>query len=110
VLRDIGAKLLDKAETIYLIGHLRSAPIVDLLRYVLTMLGKSVDRRHEMTPPRSMMSVVCRADRRRDPTPILHVPQTAEQCAKRGVRPVEDRRLAQWSLDRNFLTAGERLA
>lgn len=35
-----GAKLLDKAETIYLIGHLRSAPIVDLLRYVLTMLGK----------------------------------------------------------------------
>lgn len=35
-----GAKLLEKAETIYLIGQLRSAPIVDLLRCVLTMLGK----------------------------------------------------------------------
>lgn len=32
--------LLEKAETIYLIGQLRSAPVVDLLRYVLTMLGK----------------------------------------------------------------------
>lgn len=40
----------------------------------------------------------------------LHVPQTAEQCAKRGVRPVKDRGLAQWSADRNFLAAGERLA
>ncbi len=35
-----GAELLDKAETTYLIGQLRSAPIVDLLRYLLTMLGK----------------------------------------------------------------------
>lgn len=32
--------LLEKADTIYLIGQLRSAPVVDLLRYVLTMLGK----------------------------------------------------------------------
>ena len=34
------AELLDKADAIYLIGQLRSAPVVDLLRYVLTMLGK----------------------------------------------------------------------
>ncbi|MFC3704623.1 MurR/RpiR family transcriptional regulator [Devosia honganensis] len=32
--------LLEAAETIFLIGQLRSAPVVDLLRYVLTMLGK----------------------------------------------------------------------
>lgn len=32
--------LLERAGTIYLIGQLRSAPIVDLLRYILTMLGK----------------------------------------------------------------------
>ena len=34
------AEILEKAEAIYLIGQLRSAPVVDLLRYVLTMLGK----------------------------------------------------------------------
>jgi DNA-binding MurR/RpiR family transcriptional regulator len=32
--------LLEKAEVIYLIGQLRSSPVADLLRYVLTMLGK----------------------------------------------------------------------
>ena len=32
--------LLEKAEIIYLIGQLRSFPVADLLRYVLTMLGK----------------------------------------------------------------------
>src|SRR5690349_1477998 len=32
--------LLEHSDTIYLIGQLRSAPVVDLLRYVLTMLGK----------------------------------------------------------------------
>lgn len=32
--------LLQKSETIYLIGQLRSAPVVELLRYILTMLGK----------------------------------------------------------------------
>lgn len=31
-----------KADCIYLIGQLRSAPVVELLRYILTMLGKSV--------------------------------------------------------------------
>jgi DNA-binding MurR/RpiR family transcriptional regulator len=34
------ANLMERANTIYLIGQLRSAPVVDLLRYVLTMLGK----------------------------------------------------------------------
>ncbi len=34
------ADLMERADTIYLIGQLRSAPVVDLLRYVLTMLGK----------------------------------------------------------------------
>ncbi len=33
--------LLEKAEVIYLLGQLRSSPVADLLRYVLTMLGKS---------------------------------------------------------------------
>ena len=32
--------MLERADTIYLIGQLRSAPIVELMRYVLTMLGK----------------------------------------------------------------------
>ena len=32
--------LLEKAEVVYLIGQLRSMPVVDLLRYILTMLGK----------------------------------------------------------------------
>lgn len=34
------AKLMEQADTIYLVGQLRSAPVVELLRYVLTMLGK----------------------------------------------------------------------
>lgn len=36
----LAADLLDGADIIYLLGQLRSAPVVDLLRYVLTMLGK----------------------------------------------------------------------
>lgn len=32
--------LMERARTIYLIGQLRSAPVVELMRYVLTMLGK----------------------------------------------------------------------
>ena len=32
--------LLEKAEVVYLIGQLRSSPVAELLRYVLTMLGK----------------------------------------------------------------------
>ncbi|MFV0246179.1 MAG: MurR/RpiR family transcriptional regulator [Qingshengfaniella sp.] len=33
--------LLHRAETIYLLGQLRSAAVVDLMRYVLTMVGKT---------------------------------------------------------------------
>src|SRR5258708_5317624 len=32
--------LLEKAEVIYLLGQLRSSPVADLMRYILTMLGK----------------------------------------------------------------------
>ena len=32
--------LMERADTIYLVGQLRSAPVVELLRYVMTMLGK----------------------------------------------------------------------
>jgi len=34
------ADLLERAEVIYLLGQLRSAPVVELLRYVLSMLNK----------------------------------------------------------------------
>lgn len=36
----LAADLIEQADTVYLIGQLRSAPVVELLRYVLTMLGK----------------------------------------------------------------------
>jgi DNA-binding MurR/RpiR family transcriptional regulator len=49
LLTDIPAETIDKAvammeaaDTIYLAGQLRSAPIVELMRYILTMLGKRV--------------------------------------------------------------------
>jgi DNA-binding MurR/RpiR family transcriptional regulator len=32
--------LLEKADVVYLIGQLRSTPVAELLRYILTMLGK----------------------------------------------------------------------
>ena len=35
-----GADILSQADTVYLLGQLRSAPVVELLRYLLTMLGK----------------------------------------------------------------------
>lgn len=34
------AALMENADTIYLVGQLRSTPVVELLRYILTMLGK----------------------------------------------------------------------
>lgn len=36
----LAASLLEQANTVYLLGQLRSEPVVELLRYVLTMLGK----------------------------------------------------------------------
>ena len=39
---DLGraADLMTEADTVYLVGQLRSAPVVDFLRYMLTMIGK----------------------------------------------------------------------
>ncbi|MES2143051.1 MAG: MurR/RpiR family transcriptional regulator [Pseudomonadota bacterium] len=34
------AALMEAADTIYLVGQLRSAPVAELMRYMLTMLGK----------------------------------------------------------------------
>ena len=34
------AKLIHQADTVFLLGQLRSEPVVNLLRYILTMLGK----------------------------------------------------------------------
>ncbi len=34
------ADIIERAEVVYLLGQLRSVPVVDLLRYILTMLGK----------------------------------------------------------------------
>lgn len=34
------AQMLSEADNIYILGQLRSAPVADLLRYLLTMLGK----------------------------------------------------------------------
>lgn len=34
------AEMMEAADTIYLLGQLRSAPVAELLRYMLTMLGK----------------------------------------------------------------------
>ena len=36
----IAVNLMKKAKVIYLVGQLRSVPVVELMRYVLTMLGK----------------------------------------------------------------------
>ena len=37
---DEAAELLNRAGTVFLLGQLRSAPVVDFLRYMLTMIGK----------------------------------------------------------------------
>lgn len=37
---EMAVSLMEKAQTIYLVGQLRSEPIVNLLRYILTMLGR----------------------------------------------------------------------
>lgn len=36
----VAADIIDQADTVYLVGQLRSSPVVELLRYILTMLGK----------------------------------------------------------------------
>ncbi len=39
---NLAAEILDKADVVYILGQLRSAPVADLARYMLTMLGKRV--------------------------------------------------------------------
>lgn len=34
------AEMIERADTVYLVGQLRSEPVVSLLRYILTMLGR----------------------------------------------------------------------
>jgi DNA-binding MurR/RpiR family transcriptional regulator len=55
--------LLEKADAVYLAGQLRSAPVVDLLRYVLTMLGK---RCILLDPSGGLATHMARAMRRTD--------------------------------------------
>lgn len=83
------AELLESADTVYLIGQLRSAPVVDLLRYVLTMLGKRTVLLEASGGLATHMAKVAR------PTDVLfvvsfrfyatEVVNVAEETAKRGV-------------------------
>lgn len=36
----LAAEMIEAADTVYLVGQLRSEPVVNLLRYILTMLGR----------------------------------------------------------------------
>lgn len=55
--------LLENAEVVYLIGQLRSAPVVELLRYILTMLGK---RCVLLDPSGGLATYMARAIRKTD--------------------------------------------
>jgi DNA-binding MurR/RpiR family transcriptional regulator len=96
LLSNISAKTVDKAirrleaaDTIYLLGQLRSAPVVDLLRYILTMLGKRVVL---LDASGGLATHMARAIRRSDlllavsfrfyATEVVNI---AEQAASRGV-------------------------
>lgn len=83
------AELMEKADTVYLIGQLRSAPVVELLRYVLTMLGK---RTVLLDPGGGLATHMAKVSR---PTDLLfvvsfrfyatEVVNVAEETAGRGV-------------------------
>jgi DNA-binding MurR/RpiR family transcriptional regulator len=83
------AELLETADSVYLIGQLRSAPVVELLRYVLTMLGKRTVLLDASGGLATHMAKVAR------PTDVLfvvsfrfyatEVVNVAEETAKRGV-------------------------
>lgn len=55
--------LLEKAEVIYLLGQLRSSPVAELLRYILTMLGK---RCVLLDPSGGLATYMARAIRKTD--------------------------------------------
>lgn len=81
--------MMEKADTIYLMGQLRSAPVVELLRYVLTMLGKRVAL---LDPGGGLATHMARALR---PTDLLfavsfrfyatEVVNVVEEAAARGI-------------------------
>jgi len=81
--------LLEKADVIYLIGQLRSAPVVELLRYILTMLGK---RCVLLDPGGGLATHMARAIRKSDVLFAVsfrfyanEVVSVAEEAAGRGV-------------------------
>ncbi|MBL4928950.1 MurR/RpiR family transcriptional regulator [Fuscibacter oryzae] len=83
------AELMEQADTIYLIGQLRSAPVVELLRYVLTMLGK---RTVLLDPGGGLATHMAKASRPNDLLMVVsfrfyatEVVNVAEETARRGV-------------------------
>jgi DNA-binding MurR/RpiR family transcriptional regulator len=81
--------LLEKAEAVYLIGQLRSSPVVELLRYILTMLGK---RCVLLDPSGGLATHMARAIRKTDvllavsfrfyATEVVNI---VDECAQRKV-------------------------
>jgi DNA-binding MurR/RpiR family transcriptional regulator len=83
------AELMEKADTIYLIGQLRSAPVVELFRYVLTMLGK---RTVLLDPGGGLATHMAKVSRPNDLMLVVsfrfyatEVVNVAEETAGRGV-------------------------
>jgi DNA-binding MurR/RpiR family transcriptional regulator len=83
------AELMEGADTIYLIGQLRSAPVVELLRYVLTMLGK---RTVLLDPGGGLATHMAKVSRPEDLMMVVsfrfyatEVVNVAEETAARGV-------------------------
>ena len=81
--------LLEKADVVYLIGQLRSAPVVELLRYTLTMLGK---RCTLLDPGGGLATHMARAIRKSDVLFAVsfrfyanEVVNVVEEAASRGV-------------------------
>jgi DNA-binding MurR/RpiR family transcriptional regulator len=83
------ADLMQKADTVYLLGQLRSAPVVELLRYVLTMLGK---RTVLLDPGGGLATHMAKVARKGDVLFVVsfrfyatEVVNVAEETARRGV-------------------------
>lgn len=83
------AAMMEKADTIYLIGQLRSAPVAELFRYVLTMLGK---RTVYLDPGGGLATHMAKVSRPEDLLIVVsfrfyatEVVNVAEETAARGV-------------------------
>ena len=81
--------LLEKADVVYLVGQLRSAPVVELLRYILTMLGK---RCVLLDPGGGLATHMARAMRKTDLLFAVsfrfyanEVVNVVEEAARRGI-------------------------